>query len=69
VFWLTEHHFQYEGYEVIPNALLFGSILAYRTSQIKIGALFNIVPQWHPLRPAEDFAVFHNFSGAGGSSK
>lgn len=27
-FWLTEHHFQYEGYEVIPNAILFGAILA-----------------------------------------
>src|SRR5687767_3034533 len=27
IFWLTEHHFQYEGYEVIPNALLFGAVL------------------------------------------
>jgi alkanesulfonate monooxygenase SsuD/methylene tetrahydromethanopterin reductase-like flavin-dependent oxidoreductase (luciferase family) len=62
-FWLTEHHFQYEGYEVVPNAILFGAILAERTKRIKIGALFNIVPQWHPLRLAEDFAVFHNFSG------
>jgi alkanesulfonate monooxygenase SsuD/methylene tetrahydromethanopterin reductase-like flavin-dependent oxidoreductase (luciferase family) len=65
-FWLTEHHFQYEGYEVIPNAILFGAILAERTNRIKIGALFNIVPQWHPLRLAEDFAVFHNFSGGRG---
>ena len=65
-FWLTEHHFQYEGYEVIPNAILFGAILAERTRRIKIGALFNIVPQWHPLRLAEDFAVFHNFSGGRG---
>jgi alkanesulfonate monooxygenase SsuD/methylene tetrahydromethanopterin reductase-like flavin-dependent oxidoreductase (luciferase family) len=61
-FWLTEHHFQHEGYEVIPNAILFGAILAERTERIRIGALFNIVPQWHPLRLAEDFAVFHNFS-------
>src|SRR6266540_6714907 len=65
-FWLTEHHFQYEGYEVIPNAILFGAILAERTKRIKIGALFNIVPQWHPLRLAEDFAVFHNLSGGRG---
>jgi alkanesulfonate monooxygenase SsuD/methylene tetrahydromethanopterin reductase-like flavin-dependent oxidoreductase (luciferase family) len=62
-FWLTEHHFQYEGYEVIPNAILFGAFLAERTKRIKIGALFNIVPQWHPLRLAEDFAVLHNLSG------
>ena len=23
-FWLTEHHFQHEGYEVVPNGILFG---------------------------------------------
>jgi alkanesulfonate monooxygenase SsuD/methylene tetrahydromethanopterin reductase-like flavin-dependent oxidoreductase (luciferase family) len=62
-FWLTEHHFQHEGYEVVPNALLFGAFLAERTSRIRIGALFNIVPQWHPIRLAEDFAMLHNLSG------
>ncbi|MGA0107306.1 MAG: LLM class flavin-dependent oxidoreductase, partial [Ilumatobacteraceae bacterium] len=25
--WLTEHHFQYEGYEVLPNLILFGQHL------------------------------------------
>ncbi len=24
-YWLTEHHFQYEGYEVVPNGLLVGT--------------------------------------------
>jgi alkanesulfonate monooxygenase SsuD/methylene tetrahydromethanopterin reductase-like flavin-dependent oxidoreductase (luciferase family) len=62
-FWLTEHHFQYEGYEVVPNGLLFGTVLAERTSRIRIGTMFNIVPQWHPLRLAEDFAFLHNISG------
>ncbi|MEK7424966.1 MAG: LLM class flavin-dependent oxidoreductase, partial [Actinomycetota bacterium] len=37
VFQLTEHHFQHEGYEVIPNGILFGVALAERTSRIKIG--------------------------------
>lgn len=62
-FWLTEHHFQYEGYEVIPNGLLTGAILAERTERIRIGMAFNIVPQWHPLKLAEDFATLHNISG------
>lgn len=62
-YWLTEHHFQHEGYEVVPNALLFGAFLAARTTRLRIGALFNIVPQWHPLRLAEDFATLHNLSG------
>ncbi|MCY3563225.1 MAG: LLM class flavin-dependent oxidoreductase, partial [bacterium] len=66
IFWLTEHHFQYEGYEVIPNAVLFGAVLAERTETLRIGALFNIVPQWHPLRCAEDCATMHNLSGGRG---
>ena len=65
-FWLTEHHFQYEGYEVIPNGILVGTILAERTESIRIGMAFNIVPQWHPLRLAEDFATLHNISGGRG---
>ena len=63
IFWLTEHHFQHEGYEVVPNGILFGATLAARTSRIRIGTMFNIVPQWHPLRLAEDFAYLHNVSG------
>ena len=62
-FFFTEHHFQHEGYEVIPNSLLVGAALAERTERVNIGALFNIVPQWHPLRLAEDFATLHNLSG------
>ncbi|MFV2038817.1 MAG: LLM class flavin-dependent oxidoreductase [Acidimicrobiales bacterium] len=62
-FWLTEHHFQYEGYEVIPNGILIGAILAERTKSLRIGMAFNIVPQWHPLKLAEDFATLHNASG------
>ena len=32
-------------------------------SRIRIGTMFNVVPQWHPLRLAEDFATLHNLSG------
>ena len=62
-FFLTEHHFQHEGYEVIPNALMVDLVIAERTSRIKLGALVHVLPQWHPLRFAEDFATLHNFSG------
>ncbi len=65
-FWLTEHHFQYEGYEVVPNGLMTGAILAERTERIRIGTMFNVVGQWHPLRLAEDFATLHNLSGGRG---
>ena len=55
--WLTEHHFQYEGYEVLPNLILFGQHLASLTKDLRLGQMFNVVPQWHPLRLAEDFAL------------
>jgi alkanesulfonate monooxygenase SsuD/methylene tetrahydromethanopterin reductase-like flavin-dependent oxidoreductase (luciferase family) len=62
-YWVTEHHFQHEGYEVVPNGILFGATLAERTERLRIGTMFNIVPQWHPLKRAEDFAYLHNVSG------
>jgi len=61
-YWLAEHHFQHEGYEVVPNSLLIESHLAALTSRIRFGAMFNIVPEWHPLRLAEDFATLLNVS-------
>jgi alkanesulfonate monooxygenase SsuD/methylene tetrahydromethanopterin reductase-like flavin-dependent oxidoreductase (luciferase family) len=55
--WLAEHHFQYEGYECIPNILILAVHLAHVTKNLKIGCAFNIAPMWHPLRLAEDFAT------------
>src|SRR5437870_7876268 len=55
--WLAEHHFQHEGYEVLPNILMIAVHLAHVTKQLKIGCGFNITPMWHPLRLAEDFAA------------
>ena len=62
-FWTTEHHFQYEGYEVIPNGLLISTWIAAQTTKLRFGSMFNVVPQWNPLRLAEDFATLHNLSG------
>ena len=65
-FWTTEHHFQYEGYEVIPNGILIAAWIAARTARLRLGTMFNVVPQWNPLRLAEDFATMHNLSGGRG---
>ena len=54
--WLAEHHFQHEGYEVMPNLLMVAVHLCHLTKPLKIGCGFNIAPMWHPLRLAEDFA-------------
>ena len=55
--WGAEHHFQREGYECFPNLILLGVHLAGITKTLKFGNSFNIVPMWHPLRLAEDFAM------------
>ncbi len=60
--WLAEHHFQREGYEVIPNILMLAVHLAHSTKRIKFGSAFNIPPMWHPLRLAEDFAMADNLT-------
>ena len=57
ILWLAEHHFQHEGYEVIPNILMAAVHLAHVTSHLRIGCGFNITPMWHPLRLAEDYAT------------
>jgi alkanesulfonate monooxygenase SsuD/methylene tetrahydromethanopterin reductase-like flavin-dependent oxidoreductase (luciferase family) len=61
--WTAEHHFQREGYEVFPNLSLLGVHLAGVTKKLKFGAAFNVVPMWHPLRLAEDFAMADILTG------
>src|SRR4051794_19578402 len=65
-FWTTEHHFQHEGYEVIPNGIQLSTWIAAQTSRLRLGTMFNVVPQWNPLRLAEDFTTLHNLSGGRG---
>src|SRR5438128_981700 len=61
--WTAEHHFQHEGYECFPNLILLGTHLAARTKRLKFGCGFNIVPMWHPLRLAEDYAMADILTG------
>ncbi|HEX3862186.1 MAG TPA: LLM class flavin-dependent oxidoreductase [Stellaceae bacterium] len=56
-FWAAEHHFQHEGYECIPNLIQWGLWLATQTKRLKFGCGFNILPMWHPIRLAEDYAM------------
>ena len=61
--WMAEHHFQREGYECIPNVILLSTHLAAKTEKLKFGCGFNIVPMWHPLRLAEDYAMADVLTG------
>jgi len=57
VLWTAEHHFQREGYECIPNLIQLGLWLATQTERLKFGCAFNVLPMWHPIRLAEDYAM------------
>jgi alkanesulfonate monooxygenase SsuD/methylene tetrahydromethanopterin reductase-like flavin-dependent oxidoreductase (luciferase family) len=61
--WMAEHHFQREGYEVIPNLILLGTYLATQTRRVKFGCAFNVTPAWHPIRMAEDYAMADYLTG------
>ena len=61
--WTAEHDFQREGYECFPNLILLGVHLAGLTRQLKFGSAFNVVPMWHPIRLAEDFAMADILTG------
>src|SRR3982074_2816780 len=62
-FWMAEHHFQPEGTELIPNLLMMAMHLVNVTKNLNIGCGFNVVPMWHPLRLAEDYAMADILSG------
>lgn len=61
--WLAEHHFGREGLEVTPNVPMLAVHLAQKTKTLKLGCGLNIVPAWHPLRLAEDFATADILTG------
>src|SRR5919109_2175934 len=55
--WTAEHHFQHEGYECFPNLIQLSLWLATQTKRLKLGCAFNVLPMWHPVRLAEDYAM------------
>jgi natural product biosynthesis luciferase-like monooxygenase protein len=54
--WATEHHFRYFG-GMLPNPQLLLAAAAGRTKRMRLGAAVTILPQHHPIRIAEDFAM------------
>jgi alkanesulfonate monooxygenase SsuD/methylene tetrahydromethanopterin reductase-like flavin-dependent oxidoreductase (luciferase family) len=61
--WMGEHHFGGEGFDIHPNPLMTGAYLAAVTERVRLGLAAAIVPNWHPLRLAEDVAMLDQLSG------
>ena len=60
---LAEHHFEVEGYQVTPNPLLLNVFLAQHTTRLRHGQMGLVLPNWNPLRLAEDIAMADHLTG------
>ncbi len=61
--WLTEHHFAHNGYlNAPPNPILMCADLAAHSKKIRVGQAPVVLPDWHPLRVAEDIALLDNLT-------
>ncbi len=61
--WLTEHHFAHNGYlNAPPNPILMCADLAAHSKKIRVGQSPVVLPDWHPLRVAEDIAVLDHLT-------
>ena len=61
--WLTEHHFAHNGYlNATPNPILMCADLAAHSKTIRVGQAPVVLPDWHPLRVAEDVALLDNMT-------
>ena len=55
--WLAEHHFAWEGwYRSGANPLLLGAEVARWSDRLRLGQCGLVLPDWHPIRLAEDIA-------------
>jgi alkanesulfonate monooxygenase SsuD/methylene tetrahydromethanopterin reductase-like flavin-dependent oxidoreductase (luciferase family) len=58
---VTEHHGT--PLSVCPSPNLFLAALSQRTTVMRIGALVNVLPAYHPLRLAEEIAILDQLTG------
>ena len=56
--WLAEHHFHWDGwYRASPNPILLGADLVNESDRLRVGQCGTILPDWNPIRVAEDIAL------------
>jgi alkanesulfonate monooxygenase SsuD/methylene tetrahydromethanopterin reductase-like flavin-dependent oxidoreductase (luciferase family) len=59
----AEHHFEVEGYHVTPNPLMLNVYLAQHTKRLRHGQMGLVLPNWNPIRLAEDIAMADHLTG------
>ena len=61
--WLAEHHFAWDGwYRSGSNPLMLGAEVARWSDRLRLGQCGLVLPDWHPIRLAEDVAFLDNMT-------
>ena len=61
--WLAEHHFAWDGwYRSASNPMLLGADVVRTSPRLRVGQCGVVLPDWHPLRVAEDIAFLDQMS-------
>lgn len=61
--WFTEHHFAHNGFlNAPPNPIQMCTHIAAHYKKIRVGTCPVVLPDWHPLRVAEDIAMLDNMT-------
>ena len=61
--WFTEHHFAHNGYmNAPPNPIQMCTHVAAHCKTLRVGTAPIVLPDWHPLRVAEDVAMLDNMT-------
>ena len=56
--WLAEHHFAWDGWYRAPtDPILVGADLIAESDRMRVGQCGAIIPDWNPIRVAEDIAI------------
>ena len=61
--WLAEHHFAWDGwYRSASNPLMLGAEVARWSDRLRMGQCGLVLPDWHPIRLAEDIAFLDHMT-------
>ena len=61
--WFTEHHFAHNGYmNAPPNPIQMATHVAAHCKNLRVGTAPIVLPDWDPIRVAEDVAMLDNMT-------
>ena len=61
--WFAEHHLWHDNwYRSPPNGIMTALDVALHTKRLRVGQFPIVLPDWHPIRVAEDVSLLDHFT-------